>query len=521
MHNNSEPATQAKERRMPWLAVGALLLAWAGMFVYRPATMPALWFDEGWSLSVARNWVELGRYARLLDGQPISAVGMAQPFAATAPIALGFQLLGVGAWQGRLPGAFFTLVTLALLYALARRFYGSPVATATLFVAILLPMNAELNPLLIGRQALAEMPMLFYLLLGYWFFWLAFRRKRWLLPALIFWGIALTTKGHAIPFWLSAMLVPLVLALHRRSWQTLRMLLLVSLGAPAMALAFNGIQRVLETDLPLYGAPMIGLLNVTVLVPQPEVRLAAWRIVVLYGIPTILGLAWALWDLKRRRWTIDTGSDLSRLSFVVLVGGWFLWYLLLSVNWARYFFPATFLGSVFVAALLDNLTHHFDWRWLGSQINGLFRPRRSNRAGLIAVLALILIGIILLLNSLNSIGLYRLSTSDALAQLVEFINTKTAPDARVETYDSEVLFLLNRPYHYPPDQIQVELNRRTVLGENTVIDYDPLVAANPDYVIVGPFARMWHLYDTVLKATAFRLVQTIGSYDVYERVRLD
>ena len=31
---------------------------------------PEFWWDEGWTLSVARNVVERGHYGRLLDGQP-------------------------------------------------------------------------------------------------------------------------------------------------------------------------------------------------------------------------------------------------------------------------------------------------------------------------------------------------------------------------------------------------------------------------------------------------------------------
>src|ERR1041385_1891173 len=31
-------------------------------------SVPPLWWDEGWTLSVARNWVETGRYQRLLAG---------------------------------------------------------------------------------------------------------------------------------------------------------------------------------------------------------------------------------------------------------------------------------------------------------------------------------------------------------------------------------------------------------------------------------------------------------------------
>jgi hypothetical protein len=42
-----------------------LLLA---IFLFRLDTIPSLSWDEGWTLSVARNWVERGHYGRLLEG---------------------------------------------------------------------------------------------------------------------------------------------------------------------------------------------------------------------------------------------------------------------------------------------------------------------------------------------------------------------------------------------------------------------------------------------------------------------
>jgi hypothetical protein len=89
----------------------------------------------------------------------------------------------------------------------------------------------------------------------------------------------------------------------------------------------------------------------------------------------------------------------------------------------------------------------------------------------------------------------------------------------IETYDSELFFLLNRPYHYPSDQVHVQLIRRTFLYEDNIkIDYDPL-AADPDYLVVGPHSKQWRLYDDVLKVGAFQLVKSYKRYQIYKRVR--
>jgi hypothetical protein len=50
------------------------------------------------------------------------------------------------------------------------------------------------------------------------------------------------------------------------------------------------------------------------------------------------------------------------------------------------------------------------------------------------------------------------------------------------------------------------------------IDYDPL-AADPDYLVVGYYGRLWDLYDPAIESGAFRLLQEYGTYRIYERVR--
>ena len=77
---------------------------------------------------------------------------------------------------------------------------------------------------------------------------------------------------------------------------------------------------------------------------------------------------------------------------------------------------------------------------------------------------------------------------------------------------------MNRPYHFPPDQVHVDLNRRMLLDEHTAITYDPL-AADPDYLVVGSFAGWNGLYDPVIASGAFHLIDQIDGYAIYERVR--
>ena len=64
----------------------------------------------------------------------------------------------------------------------------------------------------------------------------------------------------------------------------------------------------------------------------------------------------------------------------------------------------------------------------------------------------------------------------------------------------------------------MDLIRRTFLRQHVSIDYDPL-AADPDYLVVGPHSKLWGLYNDAVESGAFRLVYDFSRYSLYRRVR--
>ena len=86
-----------------------------------------------------------------------------------------------------------------------------------------------------------------------------------------------------------------------------------------------------------------------------------------------------------------------------------------------------------------------------------------------------LVSVILIATSLGQTikilyGAYVVEADDSYKEVVRFINDNTPAGALIETYESELFFLLNRRYHYPPDQVHVDLIRRNSLGERVKID---------------------------------------------------
>ena len=484
---------------------------------FRLDEIPPPWFDEGWVMSVARNWVELGRYAQLLDGRPIPPSMLNVGFPVITPIALSFRLFGVGIWQGRLPGVLFTVGALFFLYYLALRLYDRKVAVGTLFVALFMSGILDLHPLFMGRQALGEMPAVFFLLAGYASF-LSWRRLPLLLLPLsaLFWGLAAATKMQVLPFLMAGLAVPIVVSLTRQRWRVVIPIFAGLCGFLAWFWLFRHVQESL-IQTPMFPQKM-GLYAATAIVPVLLVRLKAAAVLLLFGLPALLGVCYGMWryGTGRTKLSQDSDADTIRQSLFSLVASWMTWYLLLSIGWLRYLFPPVFVGSIFTAVMLKDFTSGFSIPvTVRSAADTILRLRfdRSNVCALVAVL----LQASLVPVTIASLYFGYARPDRSYEEVAMFLNSTTPPDALIETYDMVLFVLLNRRYHYPPDEVQLQLIQRTFMGQNVPVVYDPM-SVDPDYLVIGPGSRYWHLYDSTLKTGAFRLVLDKGRYRVYERI---
>ena len=481
---------------------------------------PPFWWDEGWTLTAARNWIERDHYGPFLEGHP-AARGMEGAFTYTVPIAIAFRVFGVGVYQGRVVEVLFTLSTLLLIGYLAWQFYGTKVAIASLAVLTLTPVYPGLHPVVLGRQVLGEMPAFFYLLLGYSCF-LAFAPSRKAVAvtlSAVFWSLAIVTKTQVLSFWAVSIVTPLILTLFYKQWR------LVFLLGAAFILSVAGSELLLAVwndwmkSQTVPRVPTTGMYYAVAIADSLPARLFALIVFVLFGIPTFLGLCHGIWTfLKAEKRALDE-INIIKLSLLASATSWFAWYLLLSVGWIRYLFPATFLGSIFLAKLLSDLTNGFDLALTLKQASRVFSQFQFTRRDLGALLAVLIIGTSVPRSLYMLYEVYFVQADTSVKEAARFLNSQTSNNALIETYDSELFFFLNRRYHFPRDQVSVDLIRRTFLYEqDRHINYDPL-QSNPDYLVVGPQSKQWQLYDNVLKTGAFRLLRSYPRYLIYERVR--
>ncbi len=446
-----------------WMVVSLVVALFATLLGL--TRVPPLWWDEGWNLALARNWVETGHYGQLLLGEP-APPGLAGSFEVVAPIALSFRLLGVGVWQGRLVGVLYTLGSFFLMFILARKLFNRKIAWATIGVLLFLIPHPMVNPLLVGRQVLGDIPVVFYLLAGYLFFLAAWSRSLWfLLGTGLFWGIALRLKLQTLPFWAAGVLVPLVFALLKKNWRTASRLTVAALGSWIAFQLLVSVQNFVLHGQTLPQPELPGYYRFIAVVTDLGIRSAALQLALIVGLPVLLGLGYSGWITLRDYKTMDItdGVELVRLSLLALSGSWVLWYMLLSNGGDRYLAPPSFLSAVFVAVLLADFSAQFNLRETVSRGAAFIRLKKVNLSGAKALTA-ILISLVFTGMTLVVIYLSVRTADHSVAQLARDINGQTSSDAVIEILRQRTVFFPGSPVSFPPGSVAPSLSPQISIG---------------------------------------------------------
>jgi len=352
------------------------------LLFYRLESVPPVWYDEGWILSVARNWVEYQHYGQLLNGDPIPVTLTNTGKPAIALYMLSFKFLGVGGYQGRLISALLTLINIGLLYHLASKLYNPSIGLASVLICLLvlpsISFNTAINPIIIGRQAMGEMPALFYLLLGCVSF--VHSNKNIYIGTLltvIFWGLAGLTKLQLLPSLIACLSVPIGVMLIQRDWRSLKLYSYILCGLLLFFFFFRGFSPVLDPRINPDSQKQ--LLSITAFVPiisKMNIDHALSTLLV-FSPPAVVGFVYSLikW-FKNKRQRKLSNNELLELSLISLGLSWILWFIFLSVGWTRHLFIPSFIGSIFIATLMQNLGYSLKGkRGINKSIN-LFNTSR-------------------------------------------------------------------------------------------------------------------------------------------------
>lgn len=487
-----------------WLFFGGLIL---GLELFPPFN-----WDEGWTVTVARNWVERGFYGMYMSGEP-TAPGLSAAFPSVFSIAAAFQWFGIGLWQARFVSVLYMMGALAALFGLARRLYGGRVGLVALLALIPFASMAHMQTLYIGRNVLAEPIMLFLLLAGYLFFLSALRENNKLreavalLGAVLLWSLALDSKAQPLPFWSVSLLCGLGYCILQRRWREAGLTVIAFLASLVLMRAW-----LLGADLLLQGhtipsIPVPGILSATAFVLYPEARINAALRFLLTGLLLLFGLMGATQKWRRGSAPHSLPLQTMRLMLLAFVWSWMLWYLLLSNGVERYLFPPSFVGSIFVGLGIDRYVISFLRR------ESLPRTRRFNLRFVVMVLASF-IGVMYLILTVWQL-VPQVHRDPFARETTAWLNANLSREAVVETYESEILFGLETRAHYPPDTISFELSRKRDLDPAMPLSYGPH-SVNADVIVVGPFDERFHLYDEILANDKYRLLVKVGHYSIYQ-----
>jgi len=493
------------------ISLGLIGLVWLAL--YNLPYNPRPWFDEGEHLRVPKTLVEYGKYA-VWSAAGFRYFGPTIGVGPTVllPIALVFQIFGVGLVQGRAVILVYLGVVLALYWLYSLKLWKS--ALFSTFALAFLCAVPGIELITLGRQVLGEVPALAFFLGGLLAWWRAGSKDTpqwgWIAAAGSLWALAAITKstyGLLLPpilvtLWLANKFYYKVVGWDWRAFALPAVMVVGGLGGwYFIILLFLGGGN-FSSNLELLrqasgGSAFVFSLN----------RMqSALKFVVgpegLWGL-AIPGLIYGIW-LGRER----TAGNLRLAMPLLFCLGWLGWFCFASVAWPRYAFPAMVVSSMFAAKLI--------WDAPKLLLKALHRPEW--RVGLQVIVGL-LVAALLVFGYATQVK-ETVKVDDGAQRLAAYLNQNVSKTALVETWESEMGFLTEHSYHYPSAEMLDKAVRRYWLN-NSIAPlaeiYKP-ESLKPDYLINGPFSSWNNLYPASLLAEHYKLVGTFGDYTLYQRV---
>lgn len=463
------------------------------------------WFDEGSHLLVPKTLVQFGRYAYAsFEGFRTYGPTLSVGPTVMLPIALVFKLFGIGLVQARLVMVAYLLLTFVVAYRLTRHLYGNMVA---LMAGFLLLTSRGVNILEYGRQVLGEVPALFFWLAGVLLWFRPEVKLRRIASGILF-GLAMITKNQI------ALIIPPTLVVvwglnafyyRQRQHADFALPLMIALGIytswMAILLIFLGDGN-LAANLALLRQSSGGALFVF----MPERAQSSLKF--LLGLDVFSGLLvpsllYAVGLILHR--DLEGLKNALLVVFVALALGW---YAFGSIGWERYAFPGLAVASLFVARLFHDPIAMA--RSVGN---------RADTMRLLTPLTIALIGLFALVIG-RPLAYYTraifFQPDDGPQQMAAYLNTHISRTALIETWSPELGFLTDHRYHYPPPEILDKVVRAAWLGEPYQPEIYDFRSYQPDYLVLDS-TPMRSIYPAHFVEVGYRLVISLGGYDLYER----
>ena len=498
-----------------YLALGITGLVLLFVVFYNLTDYPLTWFDEGSHLHVPKTLLRFGVDADYSsEGFRYEGPTVGVGPTVMLPIWAVFRLFGPGLLQARLVMVLYLLAAIFAFYSLARLFGGARLA----WVATALLVASRGTALLeYGRQVLGEVPGFFFLAAGLALWFSAWEKAGWRRLALVglLLGLATVTKNQYLLLLAPALVLAWLANLVYYRLTPQRVFLVPGL-VTAACFALWQAYMILYLGPATAGENLAALRTATAgaaMVFSPELmkrgvqELISFKVYLGWLLPV---LAYGLFlALPRRR----EGQQWGLLLLLVVVN--LAWYVLASISWLRYAFPGLALSSLFVAYLFYNLTGGYQLHpaglWQALRSGQPAWPQEALRWAMAAWLLLMIA--LPLAQTARQIAAPGFNAPLAMAA---YLKDNVSPEALIDTWEPEMGFLTDHNYHFPPPLL---LN--TAVGymwldkEPPAASYNFVQETSPEYVLVGTFARWVDLYPPELLSSRYKLLDSVGPYDLY------
>jgi hypothetical protein len=365
---------------------------------------------------------------------------------------------------------------------------------------------------------LGEVPGFFFLLAGLWLWFAAWERASWLrlgLVGLLF-GMAIVTKYQYLLFFVPALglvwlanlvyyratpqrvfLIPgMVAAVCFALWQ---ICLLVYLG-PATVVENLATIRESAAGVAFAFSLQRAELNFRELIGS-QVYLGSLLPALVFGLSLAVPR-----DRKGQQWGIILGLVIVNLA----------WYVLASVGWKRYYFLGVGLSSLYVARLLYELSGGFRLSLRKIWQTGRQDQTKMHTYG-VSLAALVWLAIMIVLPLAKNVQLVISPPFNAPLAMAHYLDENLAREELIETWEPEMGFLTDHNYHYPPTRFLTHANNHIWSGgPATAQFYDFVQTERPEYILIGATGRQAEIYSADVLAENYRIVYTVGEYELYE-----
>ena len=500
---------------MPYILAVIYIIVLVSGVIYNPVS-----WDEGWNFCTARNWVENKHFGCLLSGRPVGPTLIGGIFPVLSA-SLGFELFGIDHISGRFFFAAQALIASLIFFLLTKNIFNKKVAYASLVILLLLNGDQRAHHLLLGGQAWGEISTILFLSLAYY---LLAKTNLNILFRIFFaslcFGLAASIKAQSQPFILLALTVPVVFSLIKKDFKS------SVIFAVTTFLSYKNFQFFWSMPNYFYNSesstvtngPDLSLLLGYVL--NWSIRESVFTYVTLnYWLLFIGLLSASVITFKKLHVRNKTDIiDTIKISMLTLSFSWTLWFLFLSIDFPRYIAIAAFFGTPFIGDWFSRHTYNFNFNsFFGELQNNLKNsPNLIWKALVMSCLSLIVIKAVSTAYEIPTFLMANQNANRNLYLTSEYINSKTPKDSLVETYDSQIFFLLNRKYHHPPENFHAEAIAINS-GQSVEIKrpYDPQ-DVNPSYILDGPWSReAFKAYQDVLQSDALVPEISFGEYRLY------